>query len=83
MSRTWWNISRFPLCHLISDRERNSASIHHDILVVEPVLIPLLAIYLDRLDVISSLAKALWVAVAGDSQSGVRADGHVDVTKPW
>lgn len=52
----------------------------HQLIMLDPVFIPLLPIDLDTLDVVTLLLVVQ--TIGGDTESVVAIDGHVDIIKP-
>lgn len=77
-------IPSVPLGHFISKEEFDCAAVDHDVLMVEPVLVPVLAVDLDTLHKVPALPQGTGVrnVVGEDSQRLVNVDRHIDVAEP-
>lgn len=71
--------SRLPKLHLAPQLELNTASVHHDIVMLKPILLPGLAIDLDTLHII---AVCIVQILSSDAERAVPVDGHVHVAEP-
>lgn len=84
MRRAGWYIPSLPNRLVVSQVEFDGTTIHHHVVMVEPVLDPVLSIDLDALNVEAALSqrRAVFHIVAQDPQGLVAVDGHIDVREP-
>ena len=76
MPRTRRHITRFPSRHLTSQIELNRASICHNVTMVQPVLVPILAVDPNGLNIVTVVVIKI---VGHNTKRLVAVDGHVDV----
>ena len=79
MSRAWRYFARFPSFHIASKLELNCPSIDHNVAMVKPILIPRLAVDLDRLHIVAILVVKV---VRSDPEILISINSHVDIGEP-
>lgn len=67
MPGTWWHNPSLPLNGFIAHTELDRTTIHHDICMLNPILIPRPPVDSDGLDKESALPELATVTIAGDS----------------
>lgn len=74
-----------PHRFFVSQEELDCAAVDHDILMIEPILVPVLAIDLDALHKEPALSQAGFVGdiVGKNPQCLVDIDCYVYICKPW
>ena len=80
MPRTRRYLSRLPSTRLWSQLKLQAPTVKHQLIMLDPVLIPLLPVDLDTLHVMALLLIAQ--TIGGDAESMVAVDRHVDIIKP-
>lgn len=80
MSRTRRHLSRFPLLCLWAKLELQSAAANHQLVMLNPVLLPRLAVGFYALYEETSVFVVK--SIGCYAEGGIAVDGHVDVREP-
>jgi hypothetical protein len=80
MPRTRRHLPRLPRTRLCPQLKLQSTAVQHQLIMLNPVLIPLFPIDLDALHVITIPLVAQ--TVGGDAKGMVAVDSHVDIVEP-
>ena len=82
MSRAGRQISLLPHKLLLTHIKLDHTTIHHDILMLKPIPIPLLTIDFHRLNIVPILPESPRIAITPNPQRSIAVHGHVDVVEP-
>jgi hypothetical protein len=80
MPRTRRHFPRFPCTRLRPQFKLQSTTTQHQLIMLDPVLIPLLPIDFDTLHIITLLLVVQ--PISGDAEGMVAVDSHVDIVEP-
>lgn len=82
--RTGWCLSCLPLSFIWTNEKLDNTPVNHDILMVEPILVPTLPVDLNALHKVVRLAQSRRICgtVAQNSEVFVDVDGDVDIVEP-